>query len=108
MITDHRGFILNLDTKEFFNWNPSKYNIIDTRLLNSWNRVYRRKFKNKLEKLLNKSKLCEKVQNMCIGRLIVEEANIIDNEITWVLNTVRKHIEGIKRNILSSLEKHLI
>ena len=43
---------------------------------------------------LKEIKLLEKVQQVCISRVIADEINIVGNEIWYVLNVARKKVEG--------------
>ena len=60
IISEHSGFLFDLEVKRYFNICTSKYDEVALRILNSNNRVHRMKFKEKIEAYLKDSKLLEK------------------------------------------------
>ena len=55
--TDHRGFMIDLDAKECLSIESSKHDQTDNVKLNLTKRMHREKFKEKLDKHIEKIKL---------------------------------------------------
>jgi len=105
IITDHRGFMIDININKYFKKRYSRYDEIQSRTLNPNNRVHRTKFKKKLDQYLKDSKLFETVMTKCTNGISPKELNIIDDEITYALNVARKGVEGIYTGIPYNQEK---
>jgi len=105
VITDHRGFMFDVNIMRYFRKKKDDYDESQNRNLNPNNRKHRSKFKKKLEEYIKDSKLEEKVMNMCNQRITPHEMNSIDDEITYALNLARKGVEGLRAGIPYSEEK---
>jgi hypothetical protein len=99
IITDHRGFMFDINIKEYFNISASKRDRSESRRLNLTNRKHREQFKDTLEKYLKEMKLLEKTIEVCTGKVTQHEMNVLDQAITYVLTVARKSVEGIQRNV---------
>ena len=77
---------------EYFNLPASTYDQSTSRKLNPGNRIHRQQFLETLEEYINKIKLIEKTTWICRGRVIVEEMNVLDELITYVLIAARKRV----------------
>ena len=53
IITDHRGFIFDIDINEYFKITGSKHDRSEIRKLNPTNRKHRTQFKDTLEKYIS-------------------------------------------------------
>jgi len=62
IITDHHGFIFDINFKEYFHLQSSRYEQSETRKLNPNNRKHRIKFKDKLEEYIDQLGLVEKAE----------------------------------------------
>ena len=105
IITDHRGFMFDVNINKYFNKKYSRYDEIQSRTLNPNNRVYRTKFKKKLDEYIKDSNLIEKVVSTCTNRISPKELNIIDDGITYALNVARKGVERMHTGIPYNQEK---
>ena len=94
LISDHRGFLIDIDCNRLLNIISSKYDNSYIRSLNPTNREHRRKFKEKLDEYLKKTNLQEIVNTICTGRPTASEMNRIDEEITYILNAAKNYAEG--------------
>ena len=99
IITDHRGFLFDIDFNDYFNLAPSTYDRIETRRLNPANRKHRIEFKETLETYLTQMKVLERANAICTNRVTAQEMNELDDMITYVLTVARKKVEGNKRNV---------
>ena len=108
VMSDHRGFMFDVDLKELMDLEASKYDSRDRRTLNPTNRAHRTKFKESLEKLRTETKLEEKIARINHSRVSARELNAVDDEITHVLNKARKSAEGVRSNVPYSKEKEEI
>ena len=63
ILTHHRNFLFNLDTKQLFNIEPSDCDKSETRKLNLNNRKHEQIFKETLESHETKLKLLEKLKH---------------------------------------------
>ena len=100
--------MVDIDFNFLFNINPSKYDQSNIRSLNPTNRVHQIKFKEKLEEYLEKTNLQQKIDQVYHSRVTAEEMNIVDKEIIYVLNAVRKYAEGPYSNYPYANEKQRI
>ena len=107
IITDHRGFLFDVDVKEYFDINTSKYDKSETRKLNPANRRHRNEFKETLEQFIEQTKLGERTSTICNGKVTQHEMNVLDELITYVLSAARKKVEGVQRNIPYSITKQV-
>ena len=107
ILTDHRGFIFDLDVNEYFNLPASAYDKSESRKLNLGNRKHRKQFKETLQQYVTQTKLLEKTEEICRGYPTQDEMNVVDELITYVLNAARKRVEGIVRNVPYSKMKQI-
>jgi len=105
--TNHRGFLFDLDYKQYFHMKPSTYDKSESRKLNSSNRKHRIAFKEKLEEYIEKMGLMEKATRICNNHVTIKELNMLDDAITYVLSAARKYIEGVQRNVPYSKVKQI-
>ena len=56
IITDHRGFLIDLDVNEYFNLPASIYDHSTSRKLNPGNQIHRQQFLETLEECINQTK----------------------------------------------------
>ena len=99
IITDHWGFLIDIDVNGYFNLPASTYDQSASRKLNPGNRIHRKQFQETLEEYINQTKLMEKITSICRGRVTIEEMNVLNELITYVLTAARKRVEGIIRNV---------
>jgi len=78
IITDHRGFMFDIDINEYFNLPASQYDRSELRKLNPVNRTHRMKFRETLEEYINQMNLLEKTVSICNNRVIPNEMNVLD------------------------------
>jgi len=99
VISDHRGFIFDVDIKEYFNINSSKYDTNNHVRLNPTKRSHRLKFQEKLEEYIDQLNLVKVVSSKCNRSITNQELERLDEIITFVLNLARKYVKGHKRNV---------
>jgi len=99
ILSDHRGFIFDMDFEEYFNLNPSRYDRSKTRKLNPNNRKHRIQFKEKLDEYIDQLGLIQRAESVCLGNPTIEELNLLDENITYVMNAARRYVEGVQRNV---------
>ena len=85
---------------EFSGWNK-----INKRILDLNKRIHRKKHKKYIEELLDTIPIEDAIFKLNHNRVIKEALQIIDRDITYLMNKVRQRIEGQKRNILFSGKK---
>ena len=107
IITDYRGFIFDVNVKEYFGLEASKYDKSETRKLNPINRKHRTEFKETLENYINQMGLLNKTMQVCANRVTQHEMNALDDSITYVLTAAQKKVEGIQRNVPYSYSKQV-
>ena len=62
--TDHRGFVIDLDIKDYFSIERSKHDQSDNVKLDSTKRSHREKFKDKLDECVDQLQLEKTVNSM--------------------------------------------
>jgi len=104
IISDHQGFIVDLDLEEYFNTTPSYYDKVDYSKLDSSRKSYRIKFYNMLEAEIIKRNIDERINNIT-NKTIKEELEWIDNDLTFVMNAARKVVEEVQWKVLFLMAK---
>jgi len=105
IMSDHRGFIFDLNARKYFNMTHSEYDEKSNRLINPNNRKHREKFNQKLKDYITDSKLVEKTFEICNERVTYHEINKLDEEITHALNVATRYAEGNKSSGIITHEK---
>ena len=103
--SDHRGFIINIDVKDYFSLNSSDYECANIVTLDSTKRSHRNKFKVKLKECVDQLQTEETANNLCNSRITGQEIDRIDDAIAFILNSARKCMEGIERRVPASKAK---
>ena len=103
--SDYRGFIFGLDVCQYFSVEASDYDTTDNVTLNPAKRSYRRKFLEKVDEYIDQLNLLETVTEKCNRSITGQELERIDETISFILDSVWKHIEGMKRNVPFSATK---
>ena len=106
VMSDHRGFIVDINKHYFFRLLPSNYDEIQLRMLKPCNRKHRTKFQEKVEEFIKLTKIEEKLTRINNSRVSPKELNAIDDLITCILNSARKSVEGVKSNVPYFNEKN--
>ena len=96
--TDHRLHSIHINLEAHFQEEFSVFNKIERRVLNPNKRTYIEKFNEHIE-ILDSFSLELTVQKLNISTVAKKELEQLDQDISFVLNKVRKKIEGQKRGI---------
>ena len=82
--------MIDLDARDYFSIESSKYDQSDSVKLDPTKRSHRESFKEKLDECVDQLNLKETVNSMCNGSTTGQEIDRLDDTITLVLNTARK------------------
>ena len=93
IISNHRGFIVDLDLEEYFNTIPSYYDEVDYSKLDSSRKSHLIKFCDVLEVEIIKRNIDERINNIT-NKTTKEELEWIDNDLTFEMNATCKVVEG--------------
>ena len=96
VITDHRGFIVDVTLEDFFNINSNYVDKIEANQINSHKLSHKTKFTEKLDEVLDEMNLKYLLDEYCNQYSSYKILELIDNKIITVLNKVRKFVEGPK------------
>ena len=105
MDTNHYGYVVDIDLKEYFDQEFSSWNQINKLLLDPGKRSHREKFEELIEKTLDSMDIEGNLVKLIEGSSSKQQLEIIDKDITYTLNKVCKKIEGPRRGIPYSKEK---
>jgi len=98
VISDHIGFLLDIDYEKYFGIRASVY---------LSNRKHKAQFYTKLDKYIEQIELLEKTARICTNRVTVVDLNRLDDAIMYVLSAARRYVEGSKRNVPYSRQKQI-
>ena len=108
MITDHRGYIVDIHLEDYFNKSLAEVDKRDNSRINTRKLFHCTKFTEKVDKLLDQTNLEQLIDKNCNSYSTKEELETIDNMISEILNKVKKFVEGPCRNIPHSITKVII
>jgi len=103
--TDHRGFIFDININEYFTIEASMYDKIENNNLDPTKRSHRIKFIEKLDEYIEQLNLVELVESKCNRVITNQEIERLDETISFVLDSARRYVEGIRKNIPYSIKK---
>jgi len=102
--TDHRAYVIDVNIDEYFNEEFNEWDKINKVLLNPARRTHRERFVEAVEDQLQLYSLEEDLNEMSY-ETTRNKIEVVDEIISRVLETARKKVEGMKRNIPFSREK---
>ena len=85
IITNHRGFLIDIDFKAYFKLQASQYDKSESRKLNPTNRLHRKQFKEILDEYISQMKLLGKTLTICNKHETQHKMNVLDELIIYVL-----------------------
>ena len=94
IITDHRGFLVDLQLDDYFQVYENFINKLDYSKLNFRKLSHKTKFSDKIDDMIKITKLEELVDMYCNSYATDKMLKMIDNKISFVLKKARKHVEG--------------
>ena len=103
--TDHCGYVVDINLKEYFDQEFSSWDQINKSLLDPEKRSHREKFEELIEKTLDSMDIEGNLVKLIKGSSLKQQLEMIDKDITYALNKVRKKIKGSQRGIPYLKEK---
>ena len=94
-----------MDVNKYFAIDASKYDINDNVTLDSTKRSHRWKFQEKVDEYIDQLNLLDIVTEKCNQSITEQEIERLDETIGFVLDSARKYVEGMKRNVPYSKKK---
>ena len=108
IVSDHRGFLVDIDINTYLNVETCAIDDPTTICLNPRRLSHKKKFVKKAEELIDDVKLEQTMKEIVENGVTNELIEYVDEEITHVLNSARKHAEGPKRNVPYSRKKIML
>ena len=90
--TDHCGYVVDIDLKEYFNQEFSSWDQINKSLLDPGKRSHREKLEELIEKTLDSMDIKGNLSKLIEGSSLKQQLEIINRDVTYVLNKVHKKI----------------
>ena len=87
--------MIDIDINEYFEVISSNIQSIKYSKLDSTRKSYREKFCNKLEEMMDIINLVTTIKQLCNSTVIADMIENIDNNISYILNLARKHVEKL-------------
>lgn len=88
---DYRLHVVNINLEIYFNKEFLEWSNISKRILNPNKRIYQEKFQENIEKLLDSMWIEKTISEIKDNKLIWETMEIINKDITFIFNRVRKN-----------------
>ena len=95
----YREYITDVAIEEYFQMKSFEVNKINNARINSRKLSHYTKFVIEVKKLIEETRLLDIVNENCHRYTTREILQIIDQKILYVLNKVRKFVEGLYRNM---------
>ena len=97
--------MIDINLEEYFQGEFSGWDTLERGVLDPNKRTHREKFNEHMDEILDSFPLELPVQKLNISTVTKKELEQLDQDISFVLNKVRKKIEGQKRGMLHSKKK---
>lgn len=88
---DYRLHVVNINLEIYFNKEFLEWSNISKRILNPNKRIYQEKFQENFEELLDSMWIEKTISEIKDNKLIWETMEIINKDITFIFNRVRKN-----------------
>ena len=88
---DYRLHVVNINLEIYFNKEFLEWSNISKRILNPNKRIYQEKFQENVEELLDSMWIEKTISEIKDNKLIWETMEIINKDITFIFNRVRKN-----------------
>ena len=88
---DYRLHVVNINLEIYFNKEFLEWSNISKRILNPNKRIYQEKFQENFEELLDSMWIEKTISEIKDNKLIWETIEIINKDITFIFNRVRKN-----------------